>query len=234
MIIPYKDDNPTRRPPVVTIAIIVANVAMFVYFRVFVSDSEKDYHAVLMNLGLVPGMFLSKHLVMQVQAVPTFFTLFTSMFMHAGIMHLGGNMLYLWIFGNNIEDALGHVKFLLFYLFCGVCGAFAYMITQPGSHVPMVGASGAIAGVLGAYFMLFPRAQVRVLLFLFIFITTVTVPAGVVLGVWIAMQVWQGVNDMSAGGGVAWFAHIGGFFAGFLLIRTTMRRKSSKYQRYLN
>jgi len=136
------------------------------------------------------------------------------MFLHGSLFHLLGNMLYLWIFGNNIEDVLGHVRFALFYLLAGLAAALTHTLAMPNSRIPMIGASGAIAGVLGAYWFLFPRARVRTFVFLFFYIDIVAIPAGIVLGVWFLAQ----LLNVGMGGGVAWFAHIGGFLAGLLLI----------------
>jgi membrane associated rhomboid family serine protease len=142
------------------------------------------------------------------------------MFLHGSLFHLLGNMLYLWIFGNNIEDRLGPVRFALFYGICGVAAALTHILFEPGSRVPMIGASGAIAGVLGAYALLYPRARVRTLVFLIFYIDIVPIPAGLVLGLWFVLQ----VLNVGMGGGVAWFAHIGGFLTGLLLIRLVLGR----------
>ena len=158
-------------------------------------------------------------------AVPSALTVLTSMFLHAGLMHLGGNMLYLWIFGNNIEDVMGHGRFILFYLLCGVAAVFGHAFTAPDSTVPMIGASGAISGVLGAYLLLFPRARVLVLIPLGFLTRVMPVPAIVVLGFWIVMQIINGAFSWGGlGGGVAWFAHIGGFAVGLALIKVFQRR----------
>jgi membrane associated rhomboid family serine protease len=142
-------------------------------------------------------------------------TLLTSMFLHANFFHLAGNMLYLWIFGNNIEDVLGPFRFIAFYLLCGLAASLAQIVSRPGSQVPMVGASGAIAGILGAYLILFPGARIRTFLFLVVFVRIVSIPAIVVLGLWLVLQ----ILNIGMGGGVAWFAHVGGFLAGMALIR---------------
>ena len=149
------------------------------------------------------------------------FTIFTSMFMHGGLMHIIGNMWFLYIFGDNVESILGHVRFLLFYLFCGIGAAVAQFLIQPDSTTPMVGASGAIAGVLGAYMIKFPKARVHVLAIIFIFITTIVVPAQLVLGLWFLMQLSGGLGSLGfdTTGGIAWFAHIGGFIVGISTLR---------------
>jgi len=145
-------------------------------------------------------------------------TIFTSMFLHGGILHLGGNMLYLWIFGNNVEDAVGHSRFILFYLFSGVAAALVQCSVDPGSTVPMIGASGAVSGILGAYLLLYPRAKVKTLIFIFVFITTIDIPAMVLLSLWFFVQI-----IFSHGQGVAWFAHIGGFLFGLITIKIFTR-----------
>lgn len=219
MLLPYKDDNPTSKPPIVTVAIIAINVAVFLYFQAKSLFGGVQYEAVLAGLGIIPHEFFSRHIIFGRQAVPTPLTLITAMFLHGGVLHIAGNMLYLWVFGNNIEDHFGHFKFLVFYLLAGIGGSIAFMVTQPFSDTPMIGASGAIAGVLGAYLLLYPRARVHVLLFLFIFFTTIVLPAAVVLGFWIFLQVWEGLADFSSRGGVAYFAHIGGFCTGIALLK---------------
>jgi membrane associated rhomboid family serine protease len=148
------------------------------------------------------------------------------MFLHGGLMHLAGNMLYLWIFGNNIEDAMGRVRFLLFYVLCGIGAAAAQIIGSPDSTVPMVGASGAISGVLGAYLLLYPRAQVLILIFFF-FIRFMYIPAAIVLGFWFVMQLFSGATAGGAGSGVAWWAHVGGFVVGMMLVGLFKRRERS-------
>jgi len=151
-----------------------------------------------------------------------------SMFLHGGFVHIAGNMLFLWIFGNNVEDTLGHMRFLLFYLLCGIMASSVHIFMNPASTVPIIGASGAIAGVLGAYFLLFPRARVWVLFFFIIFVRLIPVPAVIVLGMWFILQ----ILSAPAGGDVAWYAHIGGFIAGMTLIMVFQKRKR-KYRRFL-
>lgn len=238
MLLPYKDDNPTRTAPVVTVAIIAANVVIFLYFRIFKGLGGEGFNAAIYHFGLIPGEFFSRHLIVGWHGVPTPLKLITSMFMHGGFLHLGGNMLYLWIFGNNVEDHFGHGKFFIFYMLSGLGAAFAFLITQPFSDVPMVGASGAIAGVLGAYFVLYPRARVYVFLFIIIFFTTFTLPAVFILGMWILLQILQGISALgtSTSGGIAYFAHIGGFFIGIALLKIIPKNKSfaSAKVRYLH
>ena len=199
---PIGDDDSARRTvPVVTYALIALNV---LFFFVEMSGGE----AFIGTWAFVPRRFLAN-------PAGDFPTLFTSMFMHAGWLHLGGNMLYLWIFGDNVEDRFGHVKFIIFYVLCGLAATFAQLMFSVGSNVPNLGASGAIAGVLGAYILLFPRGQVRVLQGN----QVIPVPALIVIGLWIVLQFFSGIGSIaSAGqGGVAYMAHIGGFVAGFVL-----------------
>ena len=199
---PIGDDDSARRTvPVVTYALIALNV---LFFFVEMSGGE----AFIGTWAFVPRRFLAN-------PAGDFPTLFTSMFMHAGWLHLGGNMLYLWIFGDNVEDRFGHVKFIIFYVLCGLAATFAQLMFSVGSDVPNLGASGAIAGVLGAYILLFPRGQVRVLQGS----QVIPVPALIVIGMWIVLQFFSGIGSIaSAGqGGVAYMAHIGGFVAGFVL-----------------
>ncbi len=174
----------------------------------------------VLRFGAVPFDIVHFRAVGGTDAFPAALTLLTSMFLHGGLFHLLGNMLYLWIFGNNIEDRLGPFRFTLFYLASGVAAALTHILAQPGSRVPMIGASGAIAGVLGAYAVLFPHARVRTFVFLVFYIDVVSVPAGLVLGIWFLAQ----VLNVGMGGGVAWFAHIGGFLAGIALLRLALGR----------
>ena len=186
----------------------------------------------LQGLGVIPA-YLFKHEIPPTGSyiIPAWMTIFTSMFLHGGWLHLIGNMLYLWIFGNNIEDAMGHVKFLLFYLLCGVCAVFANALPDPASVTPMIGASGAISGVLGAYLLLYPHARVLILIPLFFVMYSVWWPAWVVLLFWFVWQIASSILYASAeGGGVAWGAHIGGFAAGALLV-TFFKQKHVKFFR---
>jgi membrane associated rhomboid family serine protease len=213
-MLPIKDNNPTNITPWVTYAIITVNVVVFL---VTVSLDPRAASLVNLQYGAIPAvLFGHADLPPEFSPFPAgfgFLSVFSAMFMHGGWMHLGGNMLYLWIFGNNVEDAMGHFRFLMFYLLCGVAAAFGHGILDTQSQIPMIGASGALAGVLGAYFLLYPKARVLVWFFwVFIFY----VPAVVVLGFWFITQV---INFGSgAGGGIAWVAHIAGFIAGMALI----------------
>ncbi len=168
------------------------------------------------SLGVIPSVLLNKaELPLELYHIPAELTVLTSMFMHGGFMHLAGNMLYLWIFGNNVEDSMGHVRFILFYILCGIAAVAGQVLQNPDSQIPMIGASGAISGVLGAYLLLYPKAKVLV------FIPPVLLfrlPAALVLGFWFLIQITNSLMTSSEGGGVAWYAHIGGFIAGMLLI----------------
>ncbi|MFN4087560.1 MAG: rhomboid family intramembrane serine protease [Alphaproteobacteria bacterium] len=222
-MIPIHDDNPTSITPVVTIALIAANVLVFLWELTL---PPAGLQAAFYAFGLVPSVLTGEsRLPADLAAIPPAASIFTSMFLHGGWMHLIGNMLYLWIFGNNIEDACGHLRFVLFYLACGVAAAAAQIASDPGSTIPMVGASGAIGGVLGAYLLLHPRARVLVLIPIFFYMHVARIPALFVLGIWFVLQFVQsaGVPE-DATGGVAYWAHIGGFVAGALLILVMRRR----------
>jgi membrane associated rhomboid family serine protease len=216
-MIPLHDDNPTQIWPLVTVSIIVTATLVFFYE---ISLGPKTGQLFVYQYGAIPAaLFGYESLPREAVAIPASFTLITSMFLHGGFMHLIGNMLYLWIFGNNIEDAMGHGRFIAFYLVCGVAAAMTHALMDPSSVVPMIGASGAISGVLGAYLLLYPRAHVLVLIPLGLFTRLVYIPAGFVLGFWFVLQLISGTASIGGGGGgVAWFAHIGGFVAGMLLI----------------
>ena len=223
-MIPYKDDNPTRTIPFVTIGIISANILMFIW-QIF---SEGSLQGSVFTYGAVPHNMITLETKQPINPV---LTVFTAMFMHGGFLHLAFNMLYLWIFGNNIEDKLGHVRFSIFYLFCGIVAAYAHAVTEPRSHIPMVGASGAVSGVLGAYILLFPRATVHTIVILGFFITTVKIPALIVIGFWAIIQFVNGLLSTSVyhKGGVAWFAHIGGFLIGLLTIKLWLPRRNKRW-----
>ncbi|HEV8374999.1 MAG TPA: rhomboid family intramembrane serine protease [Candidatus Polarisedimenticolia bacterium] len=211
-MLPLRDDNPSRRFPAVTLLLIGANLAVFVYE---ISLGPRLLERFVFTYGAIPASFLHSSPGSEPFPFP-WITLLTSMFLHGGIMHLVGNMLYLWIFGDNIEDTLGPVKFLLFYLLCGGAAASVQIALRSDSTAPMVGASGAIAGILGAYALLFPGHRIQTLVFVFVFVRIVPMPALVLLGLWFLMQV---VSAPSSGGaGVAFFAHIGGFITGMLLV----------------
>jgi len=216
-MIPLHDDNPTTINPVVTITLIVVCFLVFLWQQAL---PVHDQARVLAGLGVIPAVLLGgASLPHEYALLPVGATLFTSMFLHAGWMHLIGNMLYLWIFGNNIEDAMGHVRFIVFYLLCGVLAGVAHAFSEIGSEIPTIGASGAISGVLGAYLLLYPRAQVMVAFPAFPLLwRPIYLPAVVVLGFWFLLQVINSALDAGQAGGVAWLAHVGGFVAGMLLI----------------
>ena len=214
-MIPLHDDNPTERFPFVTMTVIIMCVGIYLYQGSLPGPSEETF---VFHYGAVPALVFG-HATLPDDIptpVPSGMTLVTSMFLHAGWMHLLGNMLYLWIFGNNVEDVMGHGRFVLFYLLCGVLAALSHAVTDPSSPIPMVGASGAISAVLGAYLLLFPRAHVLVLM---PGLGLTRVAAAIVLGMWFVMQLISGGMSIgTTGGGVAFFAHIGGFVAGMTLI----------------
>ena len=220
-MIPFKDDNPTYSFPFVTVLLILGNVGVQVYQWTLGPDAQ----AFVYRLGAIPWEITHfqefPRLPLDFRSdVPSILTLFTSMFIHGGIVHLFGNMLYLWVFGDNVEALVGHTRFLFFYICCGLMAALTHVVVTPNSTIPMVGASGAISGVLGAYFLRFPRAKVHVLIFFLFFIRVVRVSALFVLGFWFVIQVFSGLGSLTpgVGEGVAWFAHIGGFVAGAVLV----------------
>jgi membrane associated rhomboid family serine protease len=211
---PIRDHNPSGRTPYVTYALVLVNVVVFAsYWLALPNEDALGWFFV--DWGLVPQV------VTQGGALHT---ILTSMFLHGSIMHLIGNMLFLWIFGDNLEDILGHTGFLGFYLVSGLAAAALQVIAAPGSPVPMVGASGAIAGVMGGYLLLFPRAKVDILLIFIIFFKIIPVPAWIMLGLWFGMQLFSGLTTPTDGGGVAYWAHAGGFIAGLALIFPAWKR----------
>jgi len=224
-MIPLRDENPSSTTPVVTRALIALNAAVFVY-EITLGPGLREF---LFTWGMVP---LRVSLAFQSGAEPLAApaaTFASSMFLHGGWAHLLGNMWYLWIFGDNVEDRLGHVRFLLFYLLAGLFAAAIHYFSNPASRVPTVGASGAIAGVLGGYAVLFPTARVITLVPFFPFFQLVALPALLVLGLWFVLQFFSGALSLGAatGGGVAWWAHIGGFAFGFFVVRPLARRPAS-------
>ena len=207
MFFPYKDDNPRVLVPYVTYGILGINILVFIG-QILLSISDPDLGtAIVYTFGFVPAKF-------------SIITIITSMFIHGGLAHIIGNMWFLWLFGDNVESVLGHLKYFLFYMVCGIGAALGQFLISTSSQVPMVGASGAIAGILGAYMIQFPKARVHVLVIL-IFITTIAVPAQIVLGLWFLMQLTGGLGTlgMDTTGGVAWFAHVGGFISGVGLLK---------------
>lgn len=228
MFIPLKDENPASRFPYITILIIGLNVLIFLY-QLF-SPAGLQYY--VYKMGAIPYEISHFTTIRSFPALSTDYiarispplTLITSMFIHGGFIHLLFNMLYLWIFGNNIEDFLGSVRFILFYVLSGLGASLTHIFFNINSPYPMIGASGAIAGVLGAYLILYPSARILTLVFPFFFIRLMPIPAAFVLGFWFLLQ----VLNIGLGGGVAWFAHIGGFLIGIALIKTFTRRKKPK------
>ncbi len=203
---PIRDHNPSGRTPFVTIALIAINILVFLSY--FLSQSEMELNVFFVEWGLVPA---------RIMAGEGYQTFVTSMFLHGGWMHLLGNMLFLWIYGDNLEEEMGHLGFLFFYIAAGLAAAGLQAWSDLGSQVPMVGASGAIAGVMGGYLLLFPRAKVDVLFIFVIFFRIFAIPAWIVLGFWFGIQIFSGFNTPSEAGGVAYWAHAGGFIAGLVL-----------------
>lgn len=219
---PIHDDNPIDIIPFVTYAIFGTCIAVFLWQF---SSGPSGQNEIVYALGVTPAaLFGHAELPQELVWVPTYATVFTSMFLHGGWMHLIGNMLFLWVFGNNIEASMGHVKFVIFYLLCGVAAVMAQGLPDTQSTIPMIGASGAISGLLGAYLLLYPRARVTVIIPIFIIIQTVKVPALVVLGIWFLIQLFSSFSAGYGGGGVAFGAHIGGFIAGMVLIPLFKKR----------
>jgi membrane associated rhomboid family serine protease len=226
---PYRDDNPTILTPFVTVVLILANAAVWLLVQGL--GTEPALTRSVCTLGMIAGELLRT--VAEGTRVPmgpgaecvlgganTWYTPLTHMFLHGGWLHLIGNMWFLWVFGNNVEDSMGHVRFVLFYVLCGLVAAGAQVFVNPSSTIPMVGASGAISGVMGAYIVLYPRVRVHMLIFLGFFITTVAVPAWMMLGYWFLLQIIGGLPMLAreTGGGTAFWAHAGGFVAGMALI----------------
>jgi membrane associated rhomboid family serine protease len=211
--VPLSDDNSTVREPIVTYLLIGLCVGAFLW------QLGQYERAVLYSYGMIPAeLFGLWHPARSYQSIPAWSKIFTSMFLHGGWFHLIGNMLFLWIFGNNVEDVLGRGRYILFYLCCGVAAALTQAVSNYSAHVPMVGASGAIAGVLGAYLLLYPHANVRVFVWIVIFFRIVNVPAWVLLGLWFAIQLLGGLMRSPGTPGVAFWAHVGGFISGGILV----------------
>ncbi len=203
---PIRDHNPSERVPYVTLGLIALNVLVFLFDAVTL-QSERALAQFYYDYAMIPA---------RVSAGENYSSLITSIFLHAGFMHLAGNMLFLWIFGDNLEEEMGHLPFLAFYLFCGVGASLAQFVTEPQSVVPMVGASGAIAGVMGGYLLLFPKARVDIFVFFIVFFRIFPIPAWIMLGLWFALQLFNGVTSNMIGGGVAYWAHAGGFVIGLI------------------
>ena len=226
-MLPLRDFIPTRRFPAVTVGIIVVNIIAFAYE--LLAEAGGTLEQTFYTMGVVP--FKVTHNFGPAVAL----SFLTSMFLHGGFMHIIGNMLYLWIFGNNVEDSMGRGRFLVFYLLTGSIASAAQVLASPNSPIPSIGASGAIAGVLGAYIVLFPRARVQMLVFLGYFARLTQLPALLVLGFWFVLQLFNGLLafGMTQMGGVAWFAHVGGFVAGLLLVRLfTLGRRRNHWEEW--
>ena len=222
-MIPLKDDNPTSLQPRVTLSVIGLCVLVFLWQ---ISLGPQNGQVAVYALGFIPAvLFGIAELPDQLAWVPAPATVITSMFLHGGLLHLGGNMLYLWIFADNVEDSMGHGRFVLFYLLCGVAAAIAQAAPAMSSTIPMIGASGAVSGVLGAYVLLYPNARILVAIPLFIVLYTLRLRAVLVLGIWFAGQLLSSLAAPAMGGGVAFRAHVGGFVAGVLLIKLFSRRR---------
>jgi membrane associated rhomboid family serine protease len=220
-MIPLKDNLPTHSFPFVTIALIAVNIAAFLYQ---VSLGAAGGEQLVLALGAIPFDLMQPfETTVPIPAVAA--SLFTSMFLHGGILHLGGNMLYLWIFGNNIEDVMGHTRFIFFYLLCGLIAVFTHASFEAMSRIPMIGASGAVSGVLGAYLLLFPRARILTLIWLGFFTRTFWIPAIFLLGFWFVGQLVNTLSVPRGTGGVAFLAHVGGFIAGMALIFFFRKRR---------
>jgi len=228
-MIPLKDDIPSRTFPIVNILLIIANIFFFI---VEVSFGEK-LTLLFNHFGVIPAKFFASYYiatdrVVYIGTADRIVPLFTSLFLHGGWFHLLGNMLYLYIFGDNVEDRMGHIRYLIFYILCGLIANLTHIVLNPESKIPSVGASGAIAGVLGAYMLLYPTARVVVLVMLLFYIDFVALPALIVLGLWFIIQFFSGLLSLgvqnASGGGVAWWAHIGGFVAGMTLVFLFKRR----------
>ena len=218
MFFPFRDHNPSGRRPYVCWLLILANCLIFLSYWLTL-PTDRAVNIFFYHWGLVPQA---------VMAGEQWHTIFTSMFLHAGWMHITGNMLFLWVFGDNLEDQMGHVPFAMFYLVCGFAAAGLQIFAEPASGAPMVGASGAIAGVLGGYLLLYPKARVDVFVFLLIFVRVIPIPAWIVLGLWFTTQVIQGFITPGEAGGVAYWAHAGGFMAGVVLAWPVWLRRGGR------
>lgn len=216
-MIPLYDDNPTRTTPFVTIAFLAINILVFG----FMAFSGQGFNRQLFQFGAIPMEIIKSVDLVPFTPLPVHANLLTSMFMHANFMHLAGNMLFLWIFGNNIEDITSHYGFIVFYILCGIGAVFTHILQDTSSQIPLVGASGAISGILGAYLLYFPRAKVYTLFWFIIFIRIIAVPAWIFIGIWFLIQ----MSNLGAGGEVAWGAHLGGFITGLLMIPVFSKKK---------
>jgi membrane associated rhomboid family serine protease len=226
-MIPLRDDLPTETFPFITVFLIAVNCLVF-FYQLSLGEAAGELIAAL---GAVPVEITGGAELTPGFPVPPELTVVTSMFLHGSLLHLGGNMMFLWIFGNNVEDSVGHVRFMVFYLMCGVAAAASHVMLNADSRLPMIGASGAVSGVLGAYFLLFPRAKVLTLVLIGFFFQTILVPAAFFLGFWFFLQFLSGWASLGGQGGVAWFAHVGGFLAGLPLLLLFKKRKVPLFSR---
>ena len=224
-MLPFRDYNPSKNFPLITITLIAVNIIIFIQMLSMPNEGQE----LVTRFSFIPS-YLSKGVAPETYFHPIWVTMITSQFLHGSIMHILGNMLFLWIFGNNIEDIMGPIPFLIFYLLCGVIAAGSHYYIDPSSTIPTIGASGAISGVLGAYIVRFPRAQIDTCLF-FIIITVIRLPAIVVLGIWFLLQLVSGMGTLGdkSSGGVAFWAHIGGFIAGMILENFFAKREQNQY-----
>jgi len=223
LFLPIKDDIPTASIPFVTIGLIVANGLVFFHQITIDFTASQQF---IFQWGAIPYQITHGEVLHALPLIPLPLTVFSSMFLHGGFLHIFGNMLYLWIFGNNIEDTLGHFRFFLFYLMSGLFAGVVQIFSDPNSTMPMIGASGAVAGVLGAYLLFFPGARVLTLVFFFIFLKVIRIPALIILGLWFFIQL---LNASAGGeGSVAWFAHIGGFLAGLIFVKIFQPRPAKR------
>ena len=219
-MLPIRDHNPSERTPYVTYTLIAINIAVFAWQYGALADVRSS-NAFLINYAFWPALLENG------QGTTG---LFTHMFLHGGFMHIAGNMLFLWIFGDNMEDEMGPVPFLVFYVLAGLAAAYLQYLANPDSRIPMVGASGAIAGVMGGYLLLFPKARVDIFFFFIIFFRIFSLPSFIVLGAWMALQVFNGLGSDLNGGGTAYWAHVGGFIAGMIMtVPLWLRRGASRY-----
>ena len=203
---PIRDHNPSERTPYITLLLLAANILIWLYGTATLS-STADFNRLYLDYAMIPA---------KISNGENYYTLVTSVFLHDGIWHLAGNMLFLWIYGDNMEDEMGHFPFLGFYLLCGAGAALAQYVFEPWSPVPLIGASGAIAGVMGGYLLLFPKAKVDVFIFFIVFFRILPLPAWILLGLWFALQIFAGFSSVGGTGGVAYWAHAGGFVLGVL------------------
>jgi membrane associated rhomboid family serine protease len=230
-VIPLRDTEEIETFPFITILLIIVNsfIFMYIYFTAASASVPEQYLAnVYLKYGLVPKNILNAPLF----SAP-YLTFITSIFLHGSWSHLIFNMLFLWIFGNNVEDYFGHFHFLLFYLLAGIFASLIQLLTMGASTVPVIGASGAIAGTMGAYFLLFPRSRIRTLVFIFFFVTIIEIPAPVYLLIWFMSQLFEGLSNFGVASGIAFFAHVGGFIFG-VLYAALIGRYAGRKRRYLN